>query len=268
MASNLDEKILFQRAKTSKGLKIKSNPYTLKSAKQLEEADKRGVLVIDPNKVVDKYGQIVDRYVKQEDLTIYASLKVIKKAETSVISHAGGVDSNGNIAEPTISAENTSQTIYVNFLNPLKNKKRDDGTYERKGKFTTEWSDFFTSDKANDKSSSSYIIDSETFGLHDITISVNANHLPIIKITFIDVQGRMLFERGNDPDSPYNVFFTYPYPKFYLTYKGYYGKAMEIPMYLLKSNTRFDSQTGDYHVTAEFQSEMFGLFNTFLVIYG
>ena len=265
MANNIDEKILFQRARNSQGLKIKSNPY---KAKNQDDQATSGVLVIDPNKVINKYGQIEDRYVKQEDLTIYASLKVIKKAEMAVISDAGGgVDAQGNPVPPTISASEVSKAIYVNFLNPLKNKKRADGTYERKNKFTTEWTDFFTSDSANDKTSQNYIIDSETFGLHDISIAVNANHLPIIKITFTDVQGRMLFERGNDPDSPYNIFFTYPYPKFYLTYKGYFGKSVEMPMYLLKSNTRFIPESGDYEVTAEFQSEMFGLFNTFLIIY-
>jgi hypothetical protein len=266
--NNLNEKILFQRGRTSDRQKLPSNPYNLKSATELNKADKKGVLVIDPNKVVDQYGQIIDRYVKQENLTIYASLKVVKKAETSIVAHSGGgFDANGNLIPPTVSADVTSQAIYVNFLNPLKNKKRADGTYERKGKFTTEWTDFFTSDAANDKSKGSYILDPETFGLHDIAISVNANHLPVIRITFTDIQGRMLFERGNDPDSPYNIFFTYPYPKFYLTYKGYFGKAVEIPMYLLKSNTRFIPETGDYEITAEFQSEMFGLFNTFLVIY-
>jgi hypothetical protein len=266
--NNLNEKILFQRGRTSDRQKLPSNPYNLKSATELSKADKKGVLVIDPNKVVDQYGQIIDRYVKQENLTIYASLKVVKKAETSVVAHSGGgLDVDGNVIPPTVSADVTSQAIYVNFLNPLKNQKRADGTYERKGKFTTEWTDFFTSDAANDKSKSSYILDPETFGLRDIAISVNANHLPVIKITFTDIQGRMLFERGNDPDSPYNIFFTYPYPKFYLTYKGYFGKAVEIPMYLLKSNTRFIPESGDYEITAEFQSEMFGLFNTFLVIY-
>ena len=50
--------------------------------------------------VFSQYGEIVDRYVKQEDLTIYASLKVMKKAETAVISHeGGGKDENGNTIE-------------------------------------------------------------------------------------------------------------------------------------------------------------------------
>jgi hypothetical protein len=249
------EKILFQRANPSKSIiEQTTNPYLKKFDSQ--QRNKQGVLVIDPNKVVNKYNEIIDRYVKQEDLVIYSSLKVLKRGERSVIAGTNGTKSE------TID----SQPIFINFLNPLKNRRKDD-TFNLKGKMTSEWTDFFTSDAANDKNDSKYILDPETFGITDIAISVNAGKLPIITIQFTDVQGRMLFERGNENDNPYNIFFTYPYPRFLLTYKGYYGKAMETPLVLLKSNTRFDPETGNYNVTAEFQSEVFSIFNTFLMIY-
>ena len=249
------EKILFQRANPSKSIiEQTTNPYLKKF--DSKQRNKQGVLVIDPNKVVNKYNEIIDRYVKQEDLVIYSSLKVLKRGERSVIAGTNGTKSE------TID----SQPIFINFLNPLKNRRKDD-TFNLKGKMTSEWTDFFTSDAANDKNDSKYILDPETFGITDIAISVNAGKLPIITIQFTDVQGRMLFERGNENDNPYNIFFTYPYPRFLLTYKGYYGKAMETPLVLLKSNTRFDPETGNYNVTAEFQSEVFSIFNTFLMIY-
>jgi hypothetical protein len=47
-----------------------------------------------------------------------------------------------------------------------------------------------------------------------------------------------LFERGNQVDNPYNIFYTYPYPKFLLKYKGYYGKATETPLLLKKKPTQ------------------------------
>ena len=250
------EKILFQRANPSKKIvEQTTNPYLKKF--DSEKRNTQGVLVIDPNKVVNKYNQIVDRYVKQEDLVIYSSIKVIKRGQRSVI-----VGSNG-IKSETID----SQPILINFLNPLKNRRKEDGGFDLKGKMTTEWTDFFTSDAANDKDDSKYILDPETFGITDIGISINANHVPIVTIQFTDVQGRMLFERGNESENPYNIFFTYPYPRFLLTYKGYYGKAVETSLVLLKSNTRFDPETGNYNVTAEFQSEVFSIFNTFLMIY-
>lgn len=232
------EKILFKRdSNTDRGI-----------------LNKTGVLVIDPNSVENDYNQIVDRYVKQEDLVIYSSLKVLKKSENSI------TDDNGKR-----SVTNDSTPIQINFLNPIKNKTANGQT--RKEYMTNDWVDFMTSDASNDKTSSSYILDPETFGISHIDISVNANHVPRVNITFIDVQGRSLFERGNDPDNPYNIFFTYPYPKFLLTYKGYYGKAVEVPLVLFKSNTRFDPSSGNYEISAEFQSDIFSLMNSFVTIY-
>lgn len=252
----IDERILFQRANPSVSLKESNiNPYI----KQLDGATKnsQGVLVIDPNKVINDYGQIADRYVKQENLIIFTSLQVIKTPERSVIVS----DKGGKISD------NTTDSIFINFLNPLKKKNpHEQPTF--KDKLTSEWTDFFTSDSGNNKDSDNYILDSEAFGITDIEIKINANQLPIITMQFTDIQGRTLFEKGNDPNNPYNIFFTYPYPKFILTYKGYYGKAVETPLVLLSSNTSFDSSTGNYNVTAQFQSEMFSIFNTFLVIYG
>jgi hypothetical protein len=259
MAINIDEKILFQRGgKSQNGNSNKfTNPYLTKPDDLKREED-LGVLVIDPNKVVNKYNEVVDRYVKQEDLVMYATLKVYKKAESAVVYKSDGSKIN----------ENTSEPIYINFLNPLSNRKRSDGTIVPKGKMTTQWSDFFTSDAANDKSSSQYVLDPETFGITNISVKINASHLPIITIEFTDIQGRTLFERGNEKDNPYNIFYTYPYPKFSLLYKGYYGKTMENQIVLTKSNTRFDPSSGNYTVTAEFTGEVYALFNTFLLIYG
>lgn len=249
-----NEKILYKRANTSKPiLEQTANPNI--NATNSKRGD-QGVLVIDPNKVVNDSNDIIDRYVKQEDLVIYTNLKVVKRSQSSIV-----IDDTGKKTE-----KQDSDAIYINFLNPLKNNVNKNRI--TKNKFTSEWTDFFTSDSANNKNSSNYILDSETFGITDINISINANNLPIIQMTFTDVQGRMLFERGNDPDNPYNIFYTLPYPKFLLTFKGYYGKAIEMQIVLLKTNTIFDPSSGNYNITAEFQGDVFSIFNTFLLIYG
>lgn len=260
MAINgIDEKILFQRHNPSKtpGKKGSVNPYLTKPEDLLRE-DNAGVLVVDPNKVLDPYNEIKDRYIKQEDLIMYASLKVYKRGNSSVVYNSSTGAKDKDI---------TNEPIYINFLNPLTNVRRGDGFYANKGKMTSEWTDFFTSDAANDRRSSEFILDPETFGITNISIKINANNHPIITVEFTDVQGRVLFERGNDTDNPYNIFYTYPYPKFSLRYKGYFGKAVEVPLVLIKSNTRFDPSTGNYNITAEFQSDVFSIFNTFLIIY-
>jgi hypothetical protein len=153
MAINgINEKILFKKGGNSvDGVsKVTTNPYLLKP-EDLKRKENQGVLVIDPNKVVNQYNEIVDRYVKQEDLVIYASLKVYKRPQSAV------VNSGGN----TRRQENISEAININFLNPLKNEKRADGSYRNKGKFTSEWTDFFTSDSANDKQNSDYLLEYE-----------------------------------------------------------------------------------------------------------
>jgi hypothetical protein len=260
MAINgIDDKILFKRHNPSKTPNKKGaiNPYATKS-NDLNISDNTGVLVVDPNKVVNAYNEIKDRYVKQEDLQIYASLKVYKRGNSSVVYNSSTGARDKDI---------TNEPIYINFLNPLSNVKRSDGFYVNKGKMTSEWTDFFTSDSSNDTESSGYILDAETFGITNISIKINANYHPVITIEFTDIQGRTLFERGNQAENPYNIFYTYPYPNFSLKYKGYYGKAIETSLVLIKSNTRFDPSTGNYNVTAEFQSDVFSILNTFLVVY-
>lgn len=242
--NGMDEKILFKRANGSVSI---------------NDENDRGVLVVDPNRVVNEYGEIKDRYVKQEDLLIYASLKVYKRDDYSVT-----YDSN----RQTYYTEINQAPIHINFLNPLSNRQRDNGTYEFKNKFTSDWVDFFTDDSKNNENNIDYILDPEIFGITNISIKINASYVPIITIEFTDIQGRTLFERGNDENNPYNIFFTYPYPKFLLTYKGYYGRAVETNLVLLKSNTKYDPSTGNYNITAEFQSDVFAFLSTFLIVYG
>lgn len=249
------DRILYKKDTPSKStLNNNINPYSTNTP----DTKNLGVLVIDPNKVVNEYNEIVDRYVKQEDLVMYANLKVYKGIQSAVVQTP-----NGEIKQ----AERSSPPILINFLNPLSNKKNSSGFYTSKNKQTNEWTDFFTSNASNDIDNENYILDPETFGITSISIRLNASLLPIITIEFTDVQGRVLFERGNDKDSPYNIFFTYPYPKFMLTYKGYYGKATESQLVLKSSNTKFDPSSGNYNIVAEFQSDVFSIFNSFLIVY-
>ena len=61
-----------------------------------------------------------------------------------------------------------------------------------------------------------------------------------------DIQGRSLFEQGEN--SLYSAFFNFPYPLFYLTLKGYYGKAIRYRLSLTSFNASFDAATGNYDI--------------------
>jgi hypothetical protein len=62
-------------------------------------------------------------------------------------------------------------TYLHQFFKPLTNKKRPEGGFFNKNKFTTEWTDFFTNDASNDKSNDAqFITDPESFGITKIDI--------------------------------------------------------------------------------------------------
>jgi hypothetical protein len=65
-----------------------------------------------------------------------------------------------------------------------------------------------------------------------------------------DIKGRALFEGGDN--SPYAAFFNLPYPLFYLTIKGYYGKAVRLPIMLKNFTSRYNSQSGNFHIELTF----------------
>ena len=218
----------------------------------------KGIFVVDPNKVINSDNNIIPRYIKQEDLVMYANLTARLNPDSAIVDSG---DRNG-------SKVFTIGQIGVNFMNPLERAdKNNDGTINfakkrNKGVFTTDWSDFFTTNNEQDG-----FFDPETFGITSIDVSHNAAMTPIIKIEFVDVQGRTLLERGNDPTNPYNIFYRFPYPLFSLTIKGYYGKGIEYPLSMTKTSTTFDSSTGNYIIRAEFLSRTFSIYNNFLMVY-
>jgi len=213
------------------------------------------VIAIDPNKIRDtQNGGIIDRYIKQEDLILYANLKVVKKPQTSIL-----YNTNTNKLNTEYSG-----AININLLNPIKESK--DGVITYKNKLTTDYTDYFTSSKINNSTSNNFF-DPELFGISSISVSQNPSFIPKVTIEFIDVQGKTLFENGDHPDNPYNLFYSFPYPTFILTIKGYYGKAVDYPLVLMKSNTKFDPESGSYKITAEFLSRTFSIYNSFLLIY-
>jgi hypothetical protein len=78
---------------------------------------------------------------------------------------------------------------------------------------------------------------------------------------------RSLFESGDHPNNPYNFFYSFPYPTFILSIKGFYGKTIDYPLVLTKTATKFDPESGSYKITAEFLSRTFSIYNSFLLIY-
>jgi len=222
----------------------------------LVEFDYQNISVIDPNKVVDQEGKIKDRNIKQEDLVYYANLECSVLPRTKLA-----------IGVPQSETVRTVSVAKLNFLNPGFKKFLDETYYdELTGKKTLEGKginqpkitvtqnpdisdDFYVNQAilSNGKEGST---DTGLLGMTQINISYGTDFLPVVSITFEDVKGRALFEAGNN--SPYAAFFQLPYPIFYLTIKGYLGKAVRIPLMLVTFSSNFDPSTHNFRINCQF----------------
>ena len=200
------------------------------------------LVVVDPNKVVNN-GVIKDRLVDHEDMVMYANLTATIYPRSKVIS--GSQNQGDRILVDIFDGE-------LNFLKP----KNSDF-------LNSDWTEAFTNPDVNKKVktvdsegttigvTTQNTLDFQGFGITSINVKLNASYIPQVSINFTDVRGKTLFEqaRGN---TPYTAFFHLPYPTFFLTLKGYYGKAVKYQLTMQKFSSRFDPSSGDYLVTCNF----------------
>ena len=205
----------------------------------LVKVDQNNLIYIDPNSVVSN-GLAVPRSVEPENLVMYVNLEADLVPRTTLISN---------------NAENTLLSIAKGTLNFMKNPNGRD--------FDTKWTDAYTDVREKSSSSTSSKTDptdktfiqndtsGQSFGIDSITIQVaGANFVPKVVIKFIDVRGKTLFD--SPANSPYAAFFHLPWPIFYLTVKGYYGKAIKYRLHKIKFNSRYNPSGGNFEVETTF----------------
>ena len=185
--------------------------------------DYNNITIIDPNKVVDASGKVKERYIKQEDLVMYANLecKVIPRTKLAV-----GVASNDTVQ--------TVSVAEMNFLKPGGKTYLDTSwTNELTGKDSlvgkAENQVTLKKVKNPNKSNDSFLrqtlstggkpgsIDNNLLGIQSINVKQGTDFTPVITVKLVDIKGRALFEGADN--SPYGAFFNLPYPLFYLTCK-------------------------------------------------
>ncbi len=215
------------------------------------------IILVDPNKIYDKNGQFQERLVQHENLIMYANLeaRIIPRTKLAVGENFDELAKNKVIANFGGTPDGK-----INFLKP-----QGDSQY-----FDTSWSDQITGQGAlegrgiNQQQENRVVagnvvrfprtvlnkLDTGLLGITSIKIANNTSFIPQVSIEMVDVQGRTLFEQGEN--SPYSAFLQLPYPLFYLTVKGYYGKAIRYELMLKSFNARFDPTKGDYIVSVEF----------------
>lgn len=222
----------------------------------LVEFDYNNITVIDPNKVIDENGRAKERLVKQEDLVIYANLECNVLPRTKL---ALGVANNDEIQTISIAS--------INFLKPggktfLDNSWTDEitgkDTIQGQGVNQPNLKSVSNPNKDNDyyirQSISSNgnpgAVDNGLLGITSIDIRQNSSFMPVVTVKLIDVKGRALFEAGDS--SPYAAFFNLPYPLFNLTIKGYYGRAVKLPLMLQNFTSSYNYNSSNFDITLTF----------------
>ncbi len=203
--------------------------------------------LVEPNNF-DGQSSSTNVSVPLEDLTISVVLKTRKKGRT-VLSADSKLKG---------SAEN-SDTIAVNFI--------EGSNINGKHVLTTKFTDLTTifDDNSNNENS-------ENLGITNIDIDFNSAQAPQISITFIDIKGSAIFQNegnvsNNKSKNKYATFFQLPYPMFDLTIKGYYGKPVTYCLHMLKFNSKFNSQTGNFEIICNFVGFTYAMLSDLLLGY-
>ena len=187
------------------------------------------VNIIDPNQVISNLPSYLNGAPPYEQMYIFVELTARRKGRTVLETTNNGVGAN---------------KIITGF--------EDDVSISMMG---------YDQSTNNTEHTSKYIFNTaiggdeyEGFGIENIKIQTNSSFIPKVTIDFIDIRGNS-FAQGRD--SIYNILFDFPPPIYKLTVKGYYGRALTYELHLLKYNVKFASDTGNYHISAEFVARTF-----------
>ena len=229
----------------------------------VEDAVKRlgRVQYIEPNSLfVQSEGDKIQNGIPQpyEDYSFSVNLRVINGDRYS----CGRTSDGGDITQSVL--EYSSDNGTISFM---------DGTAMpgQQGYLTTNFTDIsMNNPETNTK---------ECLGIESISIKYDSWYYPTVTIKFVDVRGASLmlpseYEYYNNGGPNFNkekshstsnsdffkAFFSFPYPMFKLSVKGFYGKEVTYDLSVLKCNIDFNSSTGHFEINASFIGYMYGMY--------
>lgn len=215
---------------------------------------------VEPNyssvdwKVDDEY----DRAPRLEDYCVMFNIEVEVFNRENIVN---GETTQKDVLVLSCNLNKSTSSSTVNFLGGTKIECGDkDNTYMRYA--TTNYADMYVGDLVNYGTT-------EMIGVKSVDIEYEKSCVPIITIQFTDVRGMSLFQptelsrsdiydgiRGLNVDNIaqtfFQCFFKLPSPKYTIYLKGFYGKPVCYEVMCDKFDTKFNSSTGDFDVTARF----------------
>jgi hypothetical protein len=201
--------------------------------------------IIDPNTFYGEKDSSRNIPVRLEDLTISVKLTTTKKSRTTIFSDSENKD---------IQVKEQKGAV-INFI--------EGSDVNGKKVLTTKFTQLTTVFEGE-------TLNSETFGITNIDIDFNSSYTPMIKIDFVDVRGSSIFQNeeallNSNTENKYAIFFEFPYPLFELEIKGYFGEPVTYCLHMLKFNSKFNSQTGNFEISCEFVGYTYALLSDMLI---
>ena len=212
---------------------------------------------IEPNSLFTK-GEVQNGIPQPyEDYSFSVNLRVINGNRYDC-----GMTSQGDDIA-TRMLEFSSDRGTISFMNGTE-------AYGEQGYLTTNFTDISMNDPATNTK--------ECLGIESISIKYSSWYTPTVDIRFVDVRGASLMQPSeyeyynnggpnvgkNDSVTSnsdfFKAFFTFPYPLFRLSVKGFYGKEVTYDLSVVKCNIEFDSQAGNFVANASFIGYMYGMY--------
>jgi len=215
--------------------------------------DCQNIILVDPNKTQNFDGKVSERKLAHENLVMYANLEARVIPRTKLAVGAPITDAIQNIPIASMNflrpgGATQLKNDYLNQITGLKNENNLGTTQPNSSRLRQE----NKSDQFYISQNTTNSIDTGLLGIETIRIKNTRSNTPTVEMVLIDTQGRALFEKGEN--SEYAAFFNLPYPIFYLTIKGFYGKAVKYQLVLTKFSAAFEGNTGNYRINLTFYS--------------
>jgi hypothetical protein len=223
--------------------------------------EKGRLVYIEPNDIVKDHVKLYNSSHKNftwnpEDLNLYVDLQVVCPSR------------NDCGTEPEVKNGRYSNT-YISLMEGEKIGKRNS--------LTTDYTNISYSEIKNNNVSSK-----EALGITSIDITFDAHFYPKVTINFTDVHAYSLFmpaeeeykeglkskafeagkyhEAGRAYTNFFNAVFHFPYPRFLLTVKGFYGTKVTFILAVETFKSALNSNTGNFDVTINFIGYMYGIY--------
>lgn len=224
------------------------------------------LVYIEPNNIRSElglnYGNGDNISWRPEDLNISVDLQVIIPERDS----CGQVDIGDNFIANIASTKDYDRKFQSFFSGTEINK---DENY-----LTTEYTNISYQEIHNNQAGGK-----ESLGIQSIDIQFDSHFFPVVKMKMVDVRGYSLMQPAemqyradvaNKRDKKelskaceqfFSALFHFPYPRFALSIKGFYGNRVTFMLAVNDFQSSFNAQTGNFEVEVSFIGHMYGFYS-------